>query len=79
MSVSDILEHSPPLPLVIDYSDKYRDFTAEDEERTILALKQRDCVHRIRLRMNAVTLRKLTVAIDGVYPILEYLVIHPSP
>ena len=75
MPVADILEHSPPLPLVIDYSDNCGDFTAEDEERTILALKQRNRVHRVRLRMNVATLRKLTVAICGVYPILEYLVI----
>jgi hypothetical protein len=78
-----MLDHSPPLPLVLDYSDEYSDFTAEDEERTILALKQRNRIRRVRLRMDVATLRKLTVAIkvaiDGVFPSLEYLIIiHPS-
>ena len=72
-----MLAHSPPLPLVIDYSDadEYGDFTADDEERTILALKQRDRVRRVRLRMDVAKLEKLTEAIDEEYPILECLVI----
>jgi hypothetical protein len=67
-----MLAHSPPLPLVIDY---FRDLTAEDEEGLILALKQRDRVSRLRLRMPLIYLQKLFVAIDEEYPILEYLVI----
>jgi hypothetical protein len=72
-----MLAHSPPLPLVIDYSDadEYGDFTADDEERTILALKQRGRVRRVRLRMDVAKLEKLTGAIDEEYPILECLVI----
>ena len=34
--ISDMLAHSPPLPLVIDYFDKYHDITAEDKEGLIL-------------------------------------------
>jgi hypothetical protein len=37
-----MLAHSPALPLVIDYSDKVRDITAEGKEGIILALEQRD-------------------------------------
>jgi hypothetical protein len=72
--VADMLVHSPPLPLVIDYSAE-GDITAEDEEGAILALKQRDRVRRVRLRMPATNLQKLIVAMDEEYPILEFLVI----
>ena len=44
-----MLPHSPPLPLVIDYSNKYHDITAEREKGGILALEQRDRVRRVRL------------------------------
>jgi hypothetical protein len=73
-----MLAHSPPLPLVIDYPDEYRDIAAKDEEGAILALKQRDRVRRVRLRMPIPNLQKLVAAIDEEYPILEYLVIIPS-
>ena len=75
--VADMLEHSPPLPLVIDYTDEKSDddFTPEDEEGVILALKQYDRVRRVRLRMSATNLQKLIVAMDVEYPILENLII----
>jgi hypothetical protein len=44
-----MLAHSPVLPLVIDYSDVYKEITAGDEEGAILALMQRDRVRRVRL------------------------------
>jgi hypothetical protein len=75
-----MLAHSPPLPLLIDYSD-YRalcDITTEDEQGAILALKQRDRVRRVHLRMSIRSLRKLIGAIDEEYPILEYLIVHPK-
>ena len=75
--VTDMLAHSPPLPLVIDYFNRFYDITAEDEEGTVLALKQRDGVRRIRLWMPPTSVQKLIVAIDEEYPILEYLVIMP--
>jgi hypothetical protein len=73
-----MLAHSPPLPLVIDYPDEHRDITAEDEEGTILALKQHDRVYRIRLGVSVPKLQKLILAIDDEYPILEYLIIEPA-
>ena len=36
--VADILVHSPPLPLVIDYLDVDRERTAEDDDGILLAL-----------------------------------------
>jgi hypothetical protein len=68
-----MLAHSPPLPLVIDYQST--DLTAEDEEAIILALEQRDRVRRIRFNIPVLNLRKLITAIDGEYPILEYLML----
>ena len=77
MPVADMLAHSPPLPLVIEYGKDGEDvdFTAEDEEAIILVLEQRDRVRRIRLGLSALKLQKLIMAMDGEYPILEYLVL----
>ena len=73
--VADMLADSPPLPLVIDYLDEYRGVTAQDEEGTTLALKQRGRVRRVRLDMPAMNLQTFIMVIDEEYPILEYLVI----
>jgi hypothetical protein len=75
--VADMLAHSPPLPLVIDYHD--HDITAEDEEEIILALEQRDRVHRIRFDIPVLKLQKLIMAIDGEYPNLKYLILRDPP
>ena len=74
--VANMLGHSPPLPLVIDFFNAKRDITA-DEEGIMFALRQRDRVSRIRLRMSASKLQKLAMAIDEEYPILEYLIMRP--
>jgi hypothetical protein len=70
-----MLAHSPPLPLVLDYFEEGRDFTAEDEKRAILALKQRNRIRRVRICIPFTTLQKLILAMDEEYPILQYLVI----
>ena len=77
--VSDMLAHYPPLPLIIDHFDNLeepRDVTAEDEEGIIFALQHRDRVRRIRFMKPIPTLQKLIVALDGEFPILEYLFIQ---
>jgi hypothetical protein len=74
-----MLTHSPPLPLLIDYLSGNDDIAAEDEEGAILALKQYNRVRRVCLRMHVTSLRKLVVAMDDDYPILETLIIlHPK-
>ena len=76
--VADMLDHSPPLPLDIDYQfDGDNDVTEEDEEGMILALKQYDRVRRVRLGTPFVSsfAQKLITAMDDEYPILEYLII----
>jgi len=68
--VADILAHSPPPPLVIDYHD--HDITAGDEEAIILAFEQRERVRRIRLHIPVLN---LVMTVDGECPILEYLIL----
>jgi hypothetical protein len=64
--VENMLEHSPPLPLIIDYRlAKGDDIAAEDEEGAILALKQYDRVRRVRLRMSVTSLQKFITAMDA--------------
>ncbi|KAI0270370.1 hypothetical protein BGY98DRAFT_1179786 [Russula aff. rugulosa BPL654] len=56
-----------------------KDITAEEEEAIMLALEQRDRVRRIRFGMPVLKLQKLIMAIDGEYPILEYLILWVPP
>ena len=70
-----MLAHSPPLPLVIEYTENFPGVSAEDEEGVILALKHRDRVRRVRLHTPITTLPKFVIAIEKEYPILEYLII----
>ena len=72
-----MLAHSPPLPLIIDYCYFSKDPDTEDEEGAILALKQRDRIHRVRLIMPVTSLQKLISIMDEEYPILKYLIIQP--
>jgi len=67
-----MLAQSSPLPLIIDYLDK-DPVTAEDEEGVVLALQHRNRVRRIRIQMPASNLQRLIRAIDGEFPMLEYL------
>jgi hypothetical protein len=73
--VADMLAHSPPLPLVVDYNYKDFNMNTEDEEGLILALEQRDRVRRIRLEIYMPNSQRLIMAISEEYPILEYLII----
>ena len=78
--VADMLARSPPLPLVIHYSTRSRNITAEDEKGIILALTQRDRVIRVRLfAPDTSLLEKFTAVMDKEYPILEHLNIGPRP
>ncbi len=74
--VADMLAHSPPLPLIIDYLDEPADFTAKDEEGLTLALRHHDRVHRVRIMRSISILQNLIIALDGEFPILEYLFIE---
>ena len=73
-----MLAHSPPLPLVIEFFHTGWDISAEEEERIILALQQRDRVYRVRIWMPVPNLQKVILAMDEEYPALDYLILGPS-
>ena len=73
-----MLAHSPPFPLIVDHDYESHDLAAEDEEGTILALQHRDRVARVNLRLPVTSLQKLITALDGEFPMLEYLYIAPA-
>jgi hypothetical protein len=72
--VADMLAHSPPLPLVINYFDEDHNIPAEDEEGLFLALKQPNLIRCICVALSLQDLQKLVMAIGHELPILEYLV-----
>lgn len=72
-----MLAHSPPLPLIINYMDKVREASVEDEEAILVALQHRDRVRRIGLWMPAPNLLNPIKAMVGQFPVLERLFIWP--
>ncbi|KAH9955474.1 hypothetical protein BC827DRAFT_1271687 [Russula dissimulans] len=72
-----MLEHCPPLPLIIDYIDDPNSITTEDEEGILLALKHRDRVRRIRFHIPVPNMEKIVMALEDDFPILEFLYITP--
>ena len=76
--VENMLAHSPPLPLTVDYRSE-DDITAKDEEGLFLALEQRHRVRHIRLYFPILGMQKFIVAINEEFPILEYLIVVNPP
>ena len=72
-----MLAHSPALPLILDYVDQDREMTLLDEDEILIALGHRDRIRRIRLRLPAPNLQRLTTAMDQKFPMLEYLYMGP--
>jgi len=75
--VENMLAHSPPLPLTVDYRSG-DGITAEDEEGILLALEQRHRVRHLRLGLPIQNLQKFIMAINEEFPILEYLIVYSS-
>ena len=67
------LSHLPPLPLVIDYSDRTRAMARKDEDNIRLGLQQYDRVHRIALQAPSSKLRVWFEPMNGCCPRLEAL------
>jgi len=72
--VADMLAHSPPFPLLIDYDD----INSCDRKGIMLALLHRDRVCRIRLMGSIPILEWLIVILEDEFPMLEYLCISPE-
>jgi hypothetical protein len=71
--VADMLNHSPPLPLIINYQNTYATMTTEDEEGILLALRHHDRVRRIVLHAPHQDLHKFLTAMNENFPTLERL------
>jgi len=67
----------PAFPLVVDYSVENHNLTADDEQGIMLALRHRNRVRRIRLKIHVLNLQKLITTLDDQFPMLEYLHIGP--
>jgi hypothetical protein len=76
--VADMLANSPPFPLIIYHNYLNHHLTAEDEEGILLALQHRDRVCRIGLDMPVASVQRVITAIDGEFPVLEFLHIRAS-
>jgi hypothetical protein len=76
--VANMLAHSPPFPLTVEYAGN-DGITAEDEEGKILALRQRDHVRHLHLFFPFPDMRRFVVAIDEGFPTLEYLALQFEP
>ena len=78
--VADMLANFPPLPIIIDYHDPYKELTADDEVGITLALWRCDCVCWIRLMQPIPVLQRLLMILHGEYPNLGHLILerHPS-
>lgn len=75
--VADMLTHSPPFPLIIDYDDPNQHLTAEDERGIMIALRYRDRVRCIHLGVPVQSLEKIVTVMDDEFPMLEYMHIAP--
>jgi hypothetical protein len=73
--VAEMLATPPPFPIIIDYGDQSREVTVKDEEGIQVALRRRRRIRHIQLRAPASNLRKLVAALNGEFPMLEYLYI----
>ncbi len=71
--VAEMLAHSPPFPLIIQYEIENGGLSTKDEEGIMLALQHRDRVCRVSLSMPAPSLQKVITAINDEFPILEFL------
>ncbi|KAI9467408.1 hypothetical protein BJY52DRAFT_67305 [Lactarius psammicola] len=75
--VDDMISHSPPFPLVLDYGPRIlKTWTAEDELGLLLASQHLSRVSEIVLSAPESTLGKLTTSMTEAAPRLETLSIH---
>ena len=68
-----VLNHLPPLPLVIDYSDITRTISRKDGDNIYLGLHQHGRVQRVILRAPSSSLRMWLEPMNKLFPRLGYL------
>ena len=64
----DTLSHLPPLPLVIDYSDRTRTMARKDEDNIHLGLQQHGRVRQVVLRAPSSSLRMWLEPMNKLFP-----------
>ena len=69
----DTLGHLPPIPLVIDYSDKSRTMTSTDEDNIRLGLERHDRVRRVDLQAPFLSFHPWVLQMNQHFPRLEDL------
>ena len=74
----DTLSHIPPLPLVIDYSNRTRTMAQKDEENIHLGLQQHDRVRRVVLQAPSSSLRMWLESMNKLFPRLVDLHLLPA-
>ena len=68
-----MLGHLPPIPLVIDYSDKTRTMTSTDEDNIRLGLERHDRVRRVDLQAPSLSFHPWLLQMNQHFPRLEDL------
>ena len=71
--VADMLNHSPPLPLILNYHNRRATLTTEDNEGILLALQHHDRVRRIAFHAPPQGLHKFFTAMNENFLTLERL------
>ena len=66
----DALSHMPPLPLVIDYSDRTKTITREDEDNIYFGLQQHGRVRQLTLQGPSSRLRMWLKPMNNLFPSL---------
>ena len=69
----DMLGHLPPIPLVIDYSDRTRTMTSTDEVNIYLGLEQHDRIRRVDLQAPSSSFHPWLLQMNQLFPRLVEL------
>ncbi|KAN0137486.1 hypothetical protein V8E53_004537 [Lactarius tabidus] len=72
-AIVDTLDHLPPLPLFIDYRYATATISEKDKAGIYHALKQRDRIRRISLRLPISILPTFLMLMGGSFPVLTHL------
>ena len=76
--VVDMLNNSPPLPIMIKYQNACPTMTPKDEEGVLFALQRHDRVRRVVLHVPFQALHRFLAAMNEHFPTLERLSILPT-
>ncbi|KAI0289839.1 hypothetical protein BC826DRAFT_1187596, partial [Russula brevipes] len=75
--VTDMIAHSPPFPLVLDYGPRIlKTWSPEDESGLLFALRHLSRTNEIILSAPQSTLAEMTAAMVDPAPVLEHLMLH---